>query len=51
VIFTTVLFQGAFGFVGLLMIACFVGGAVISRFTRRGPLMQPVPSVAVRWWS
>lgn len=47
-IFTTVLFQGAFAFVGVLMVACFVGVAVIPRFNRREPLGELLPLAAGR---
>lgn len=41
-IITTVLFQGALAFVGGLMVACFLGVAVVPWFDRRDPLTRQV---------
>jgi hypothetical protein len=48
VIVTTVLFLGLVAFLGVVMIACFIGVAVIPRFDRRAPLTQPLERIRPR---
>ena len=41
-ILTAVLFLGLVAFLGVVMIGCFLGVAVVPRFDRRAPLTEPI---------